>query len=357
MALFKRGRFYWFSKNIGGKHYRESTGCAERNEAEVFYAKWLLKHNHVPPQTENLYQRPQASSLTLEQLVDKCFKHRSFSKLALQSQRRYRTSAKLFLDKLGNLPADEITTDMLEDIQKDRLAEGINTSTIDRDFAFLRHLFNWGIDHEYCKKNPVKNWLFEKANNARTRRLSDEEENLILAEMKKENLNGFLTITVLGLYTRGRRAEITNLRRKNIDLEERTITYEVTKNKTPRVEPLCQIAYMTLEAWLKDKNFSPQDYIFPGITPDRVTRIFIRITRKLGIKDLRFHDTGKTFTNRLIEAKADIYSVSKLSGHKSISVLEKYYLNPRILPSLSEEVAKLDRNLSQFVTILESGKK
>lgn len=357
MALFKRDRFYWFSKNIGGKHYRESTGCTQRDKAERFYAQWLLEHNHVTSQAGDFYQQPQVSSLTLEQLLDMYFKDSSFTKLAPGSQRRYRTSAKLFVEKFGPNPINRITPLMLGDLKKERKSQGIQPATTDRDFAFLKHLYNWAIERELCEKNPVKGFLFEKPDNARKRRFSEEEEILVLQEAKRQGLDWFFTITVLGIYTRGRRAEIVNLRREDIDLEEKTISYMVTKNKTPRIEPLCEKAHMALETWMKNKKFSPQDYIFPGITADRVTRVHIRIAGKLGIQNLWFHDTGRTFTNRLMEARTDIFPLSKLSGHKNIETLLKHYLNPNISTVLREEVAKLDTNVSRFVTILESGKK
>ena len=46
--------------------------------------------------------------------------------------------------------------------------------------------------------------------------------------------------------------------------------------------------------------------------------------RKLGIKGLTFHDLRRSCLTRLSEAGEDIYTISKISGHKSLDVLKRY---------------------------------
>jgi integrase len=60
--------------------------------------------------------------------------------------------------------------------------------------------------------------------------------------------------------------------------------------------------------------------------------------RRAGLEDLTFHDLRRTFGTRLLEAGVDIVTISKLYGHSSISVTQRY-LHPK--DKLSKEAVEL----------------
>ena len=62
---------------------------------------------------------------------------------------------------------------------------------------------------------------------------------------------------------------------------------------------------------------------------------------KAGIENITLHDLRKTFGSLLIAQKVDIYRVSKLLRHSSVTVTESHYVD--ILDrDLEETVKKLD---------------
>ena len=61
--------------------------------------------------------------------------------------------------------------------------------------------------------------------------------------------------------------------------------------------------------------------------------------RKAGIRDFVFHDLRHTFASHLVMAGAEITTVSKLLGHKSLTMTLRYsHLAPT---HLTEAVSKL----------------
>ena len=68
---------------------------------------------------------------------------------------------------------------------------------------------------------------------------------------------------------------------------------------------------------------------------------FKRYMEKAGIENITLHDLRKTFGSLLIAQKVDIYRVSKLLRHSSVTVTESHYVD--ILDrDLEETVKKLD---------------
>lgn len=59
--------------------------------------------------------------------------------------------------------------------------------------------------------------------------------------------------------------------------------------------------------------------------PDRVTRGFIRLTARLGLTGLRYHDLRHTFASVLRKEGADLQTISELLGHKDQRTTQMIY--------------------------------
>ena len=60
------------------------------------------------------------------------------------------------------------------------------------------------------------------------------------------------------------------------------------------------------------------------IDGDNLRRAFKKALQKAGIEDFHFHDLRHTFATRLAQNGVDIYTISKLLGHKDIRMTERY---------------------------------
>jgi integrase len=63
------------------------------------------------------------------------------------------------------------------------------------------------------------------------------------------------------------------------------------------------------------------------IFPHEMTAVkdaFERAVEKSKLEDLHFHDLRHTFATRLVQAGVDLYTISRLMGHRSIKMTERY---------------------------------
>jgi len=202
---------------------------------------------------------------------------------------------------------------------RDRELDGAAANTIRLDLALLSRLYKfaiqkWGLD---SLANPAK--AIERPSTSssnRTRRLEDGEEKKLL-EAAHDDLE---PVIQFALESAMRREEIATLTWENIDLEKRTAHLPKTKNGSARTVPLSTTAVSILRALPRNIN-GP---IF-GLSKDQITDRMRVTVKRAGLKDLRFHDLRHEATSRFFEnTTLDIMEISRITGHKSLSMLSRY---------------------------------
>jgi len=223
----------------------------------------------------------------------------------------------------GSYYISDITPLQIEKYRIKRLNEGVSKSTVNRELATMRKMFNLAIDWDYVKSNPVaKIKFFSEKDNRKERILSSEEERRLIQE-SSEHLR---PVIVTALQTGMRRGEILGITWKCVDLSKRLIRIENTKSDRSRLIPFNNVLFDELLK-LKKLN-SKSDYVF--VNPETkkpyqdVKTGFNASCRRAGIKKLRFHDLRHTFASRLVEAGISIITVKELLGHSSVKVTERY---------------------------------
>jgi integrase len=149
-----------------------------------------------------------------------------------------------------------------------------------------------------------------------------------------------------------RKMEILSLKWDYIDLEKNFITLPQTntKAKKTRVIPINSLARTVfLELKIKSDGSS---YVFPSESKNGhiswITHSFGSSCKRAKIENLRFHDLRHTCATRMLEAGADIVSVSKILGHSDINLTIKRYIHlEESLKSAVERLANFSPNCSQ----------
>ena len=131
----------------------------------------------------------------------------------------------------------------------------------------------------------------------------------------------------LALETAMRRSELLGLRWENINLGRHTLFLQITKNGTSRTVPLSTHAIQILAQMPRNLD----GRVFP-VTHEVVSQAFNRARKQAGVKDVRFHDLRHMAITRLAEKLPNLIELSAVSGHKSLSMLKRYYHpNPELL--------------------------
>lgn len=117
----------------------------------------------------------------------------------------------------------------------------------------------------------------------------------------------------IALYTGCRRGEILAMRQEDIGADSMTIRAGNTKTQKTRTIPIAA----PLRPWLAQ--------IPLGINFEGLKSGFVRARAKAELPWLHFHDLRRSCATMMIAAKVDLYVVSKLLGHSSVTVTQARY--------------------------------
>lgn len=200
-------------------------------------------------------------------------------------------------------------------------------ATAKNHLAIIRRMFNYAIEMGFLKENPVKTKPVS-FDNARIRHLSDDEKVRLLASCKESKNKNLYNIVLIAMKTGMRKGEIQTLTPADIKNNTIYLKAENTKTSKGRIIPLNK-ELIEIFGRLGSFDFSLN-----------FREAFERAVAKAEIQDFRFHDLRHTFASDLVIKGVDLYTVSKLLGHSTIEMTQRYaHLAP---DALKRAMDKLD---------------
>ena len=208
---------------------------------------------------------------------------------------------------------------------RDQRLKLVSGGTVIRELAYISSIINharreWGINID----NPVRLVRKPPTPLGRSRTVNEAELLRILEALKPtptRRVSPWMRPLVeLAVETAMRRGELLGLRWEHINLINRVAHLPVTKNGEGRYVPLSSRAATILEGLPR----SLTGYVFP-IKPQTVAASFMKATDRAGLGDVRFHDLRHTDTTILATKLPNLIELSSVTGHKSLSMLKKYY--------------------------------
>ena len=133
-------------------------------------------------------------------------------------------------------------------------------------------------------------------------------------------------IVVISMNTGMRRGEILGLRYDTLDLANRLINIEQTKNNERRIIPMNQTVYDTLNQYTS-RHDTPYVFAQPNGTPytaTNVTTAFRRAAKKARLTNFRLHDLRHHFASSLAMHGHGLRTIQELLGHKDPKMSMRY---------------------------------
>ena len=310
MALYQRGRIWYADYYANGERLQESTGTANKREAEKFLA---LRISEVQ---RGVFVKP--VNTTLPELGERYIEYAGLHK----------RSWKRDVQMLGNLHAffgsaklRDITPLRVEEYQRERVKE-VSPATSNREMALLKHMFNmaerWG---QHQGANPVRLVKFLPEDNLRVETLSEDQEQRLLLASPPYLRDMILFAINTGLRT----SDIFNLEWTEVDIEQRRLKKIVKKNQRPLSLPLNDTAFGIVEA---RRGIQHGPYVFYNpMTGDKfkdVKGAIAAAVKRAGLGKITWHMFRHTFASRLTRDGVDIVTVKELLGHSNISTTMRY---------------------------------
>lgn len=216
--------------------------------------------------------------------------------------------------------------------------EPVSITTINNYIRNLRAFFNW-YSEENGTGNPMKK-IHQLENDRKARDyMEDVEVKKLLDSLDKSYFpeSRDFAVILLILDTGMRLGECLSLLTDAVNITERTIQIpaEATKGRKSRTVFFSVKSAKMLQRWLRFKDrYIETGYLFPTKATGLPVAIgtfetnFRNYIHRAGIeKDVSPHALRNNFAKRCLMAGMDIYTLSRILGHSSVTVTEKAYLD------------------------------
>ena len=265
----------------------------------------------------DLLQKPKCSPILLEGAVKRYLEEVAIHHKGVASE-RYRLSA--MADRLGKTkPITAITSKDIASYKVERQKE-VTSASVRRELNLLSSLFEtakneWEIA---VLINPVTAVKRPSDSIARDRRLTPIEKEQLLSESLRTGSHQFHLAILIALNTAMRQAEILKLRWNDIDFDRNNITVRDTKNGSNRV--------IVLSSALRNEllNAPQSDEKLFNIAASGLQQAFRKLTTRLHIRNLRFHDLRHEAISSFFEIGLSVPEVQLISGHRTLDQLTRY---------------------------------
>lgn len=188
-------------------------------------------------------------------------------------------------------------------------------------FNKLRACLNQAMEENIIRKNPaVRVENFKEAEGTRMYLTLDEVKTLAQTECEYPNIKrAFLFSCLTGL----RRSDVLRLKWGDIHKQDDYTRIIFTQKKTGGLEYL-DISAQAAE--LLGERGKPNENVFTDIhSPSCTNEAIKRWVLRAGInKEITFHCARHTFAVMMLDLGTDIYTVSKLLGHRELSTTQRY---------------------------------
>ena len=234
----------------------------------------------------------------------------------------------------------------------------VSTVTINNYIRNLRAFFNW-LDNDYLlKKNPMKKVRQIKVNRTAKEYISDNDFKKLTGSLDRSYFSEHRDYAMIMLMMDSgmRLGECSSLLVSDIQLARHQIVLraEMTKGRKDRTVFFSQRTESILRRWLQYKDrYVDSDYLFPvqysgGCIQVRNFEInFKKYLQRAELKDtISPHCLRNNFAKRCLMNSMDIYTLSRLLGHSSVTVTEQAYLD-----LTEEDIGRRYQNFSPYAAI------
>lgn len=318
--LYKRRSVWYIKIKWRGKTIRKSTKTANKDLARRIEAK--IKYEIVEGAW---FKKDPGESITFREAWEKYLSEETRC-ISIETYKRAEQAAKRILPFFGNYMLTEIAPAVLSEYKARRLADGITLSTLSKELQFVRRVFSLSKSQwQFVRQSPFEFFRLPRVNDQRVRFLEPGQFKKILQECPSW-LKGIVTLAKL---TGIRRGNILTLTWSQVDLKNRLISIDHTKNGERLTLPLTESAYDIL-ASIKEAKVRYLDcpFVFhrdgKPFTPNQLSMAFKRASNQAGIEDFRFHDLRHDFASKLVQEGNDRAKVQLLLGHKDERMTQRY---------------------------------
>ena len=241
----------------------------------------------------------------------------------------------------GKRPLSSITPGNIEDFKAwRRTVHKVREVTIRHDLHALSLLFQYGLKHNWCRANPIREVEIPSDKDADRMHVltpSEEAKYLAAAEVLRQErlshkrtneargLDDLRDLATLMLNQGCRPEELRELQQIDVDLERGYMTIQKGKSDAARRSLLLTLASRDV---LKARLQKPGRWIFPssknpGQHIGQHQRLQAAVLKKAGVSFV-LYDCRHTFAPRAVERGMELPKLMAILGHSNLRSIMKY---------------------------------
>lgn len=265
--------------------------------------------------------RSEAERTPISQLLERYLKEVTPLK---KSALREKSRLDLLNRHFGFLMATQLQSKQVADFRDFRISQGKAGATVIKELNTLSHVIDvaikdWGLA---LLANPVKLVRRPKPARGRNRRLSADEERLLLEACGSCRTRMLHSLVIFALETGMRLGEMLKLEYQDIDFKMRVAKLNETKNGEMRDVPLSSKAIQVLLSM--PRSIKERRVFWAWRGADSIQHTWRRAVQGAGLIDFHFHDLRHEATSRLFEQGLNVMEVAAVTGHKTLQMLKRY---------------------------------
>lgn len=291
--------------------------------------------------------KPRETAKTLQDVWERYQQGLEFSSKKLSTQKTEKVRSGPLLRELGRLEMKQLTeskaaiSEYLAKRSKEkseRTGKVLSGTSLRLELALFSTLCKFAEDRGISSGNPSRGIRKRPKTDVRRRRVGEDEIGELetwLSDKRGWQIHEHCRFMMLLFHIGCRPGELSGAKWKNVDLQDRTILFEDTKNgdwrKAHLVEAACDLVADQIKH-NKDKTDGKSEYLFS--TMSKKTREWKAFNYTQSVKtlkangvlkdDFHAHAMRREFVSRLIESEVPIMSIKKQTGHGTTAALEIY---------------------------------
>lgn len=204
----------------------------------------------------------------------------------------------------------------------------IAPATLNRYAASISAVFTWAIRRRVAPKgwdHPGRRIERHPENNEKTRFLSDDERDRLLAACKASRWPRLYLLVLLALTTGARKGELLGLTWPDVDLVQRLAHVGRTKNGDPRALPLVPAVVEELQ------RFKPENggglVFLSARNPGQAYAfepMFHEAMKVARIRGVTFHTMRHSCASMLAQSGATLLEIADVLGHRQLQMTKRY---------------------------------
>jgi integrase len=257
-----------------------------------------------------------ANKVTINDIIDDYLRQQELT--FIRDYKREKSRLLLLKQQLGAYSLNQLTPSRIALFRDLRLSQGLSPATVIKDLNTLSKVIKlgqigWGV---YLTSNPISSIQKPKVVGHRVRRLSQQEEDILLNQSSFQ----MRAIVIFAIETGMRLGEILSLSWN--DIQQDMAVLKETKNNEIRYVPFTKKVVHLLQTL--PKNIEDNRVFYFWQTVSGFQSSWQRFKRRTNLVDLRFHDLRHEAISRLFEKGLNHMEVASISGHKSMQILKRY---------------------------------